>query len=92
MMNLNCATVLTLIQVFKIISDISLKKHKTLTTIPPIYVCINGINNTLVFKVKDGYNLELQTPETMKLFDNTKKKLIEKQKMGKMYQLLKWLK
>ena len=61
------------LEIFKIISDISLKKHKTLTTIPPIYVCINRINNTLVFKVKDGYKLKLQTPETMKLFDNTKK-------------------
>ena len=26
------------------------------------------INNRLVFKIKDGYELELQTPETMKLF------------------------
>ena len=83
MMNLNCATVLTLIQIFKIISDISLKKHKTLTTIPPIYVCINRFNNTLVFKVKDGYKLELQTPETMKLFDNTKKINRKNQKWGK---------
>ena len=27
----------------------------------------------LVFKIKDGYNLELETPETMKLFGSTKK-------------------
>ena len=26
-----------------------------------------------VFKIKDGCKLELQTPETMKLFDNTKR-------------------
>ena len=45
-----------------------IKKHETLPTIPPIYVYINRINNTLVFKVKDGYEVELQTPETMKLF------------------------
>ena len=25
-----------------------------------------------MFKIKDGYKLELQTPETIKLFDNTK--------------------
>ena len=43
------------------------------TTIPPIHVFINRINNKLVFKIKDGYKLELQTPETMKLFSNTKK-------------------
>ena len=26
-----------------------------------------------MFKIKDGYKLELQTPETMKLFGSTKK-------------------
>ena len=35
----------------------------------------------LVFKRKDGYNLESQRPETMKWFDSTKK-LIEKTKNG----------
>ena len=39
------------------------------------------INNRLVFKIKDEYKLELQTPETMKLFGNTKK-LIDKTKNG----------
>ena len=33
-----------------------IKKHETLTTIPPIYVYINKINNRLVFKIKDGCN------------------------------------
>ena len=50
-----------------------IKKHETLTTIPPIHANINRINNRFVFKIKDGYKLELQTPETMKLFDSTKK-------------------
>ena len=49
------------------------KKHETLTAIPPIHVYINRINNRLVFKIKDGYKLELQTPETIKLFGSTKK-------------------
>ena len=31
------------------------------------------INNRLKSKIKYGYKLELQTPETMKLFDSTKK-------------------
>ena len=44
------------------------KKHKTLITNPPIYVYIDRINNTLVFKINDGYKLELQMPEIMKLF------------------------
>ena len=48
-------------------------------TIQPIYIYINVINNRLVFKIKDGYKLELQTPETMKLF-GSKKKLINKTK------------
>ena len=57
-----------------------IKKLETLT-IPPIYVYINRINNRLVFKIKDGYILELQTPKTMKVFGSTKY-LIEKSKIG----------
>ena len=38
-----------------------IKKHKTLTAIPPIHVNINKINNRLVFKIKDRHKLELQT-------------------------------
>ena len=37
--------------------------------------------NRSVFKIKDGYKLELQTPETVKLFDSTKKS-IDKTKNG----------
>ena len=59
-----------------------IKKHEILTSIPPINVYINRINNKLVFKIKDGYKLELQTPETMKLIDSTKK-LIDKTKNWK---------
>ena len=44
-----------------------------LTTILPIYVYLSRINNGLVFKIKDGYKLELQTPEKIKLFGSTKK-------------------
>ena len=50
-----------------------IKNHEALTTMPPIHVYINRINNRLVFKIKDGHNLELQTPETMTLFGSTKK-------------------
>ena len=58
-----------------------IKKHKTLTTIPPIHIYVNRINNRSMFKIKDEYKLELQTPETMKLFGSTKK-LIDKTKNG----------
>ena len=53
--------------------EIIIKKHEILTIISPINVYINGINNRLVFTIKNGYKLELQTPETMKLFRSTKK-------------------
>ena len=46
-----------------------IKKHKTLTAISPINVHINRF----VFKIEDGYKLELQTSETKKLFGSTKK-------------------
>ena len=54
-----------------------IKKHETLATIPRIHVYINRIINRLVFKIKHGYKLELQTPETMKLFGSTKKLIDE---------------
>ena len=56
-------------------------KHNTLTSIPPIHVYIDGINNKLVFKKKDGHKIGLQTPETMKLFGSTKK-VTDKTKNG----------
>ena len=65
-----------------------IRKHETSTTIPPIYVYINKINNRLVFKTEDGYKLELQTPEIMKLFGSTKK-LIDKTKNGEKARSLK---
>ena len=58
-------------------NEFIIKKHETLTTIPPIPVYINRINNRLLFKIKNGYKLELHTPETMKLFGSTKKLIDE---------------
>ena len=55
------------------------KKHEALPTNPPVYIYINRINNRLVFKIKDGYELKLQTPKTMKYIT---KKLIDKTKSG----------
>ena len=49
-----------------------IKKHKTLTTNPPIHIYINKVNNRLVLK-EHGYKLELQMLETMKCFGRTKK-------------------
>ena len=58
------------------------KKHETLKKIFPIHVYINRINSRLVFKIKDGYKLELQMPETMKLF-GSRKKILDKTKNRK---------
>ena len=43
-------------QIFKI-TQLFIEKLETLTTIAPIHVYINRINNRLVFNIKDGYNL-----------------------------------
>ena len=56
-------------------------------SIPPVHIYINRIYTTLVFKIKDGYKLELQTPETMKLFGSTEK-LIDKTENGEKVQSL----
>ena len=50
----------------------SLKK-KTLTEDLPIEIYPNKTKNTIVFKIKTGYKLELLTPETMRLLGSTKK-------------------
>ena len=71
-MSLSCLMILIQCQIFKIISSLSYEKPETLTANPPIQIFINRINKRLVFKIKNGYNLELQTPETMKLFGSSK--------------------
>ena len=81
--------VLILCQIFKIIWNNIIKKHETLTTILPIHVYINRINNQLVFKIKNGYKLELKTRETMKLFGSIKK-LTDKRKNGENVPKLEW--
>ena len=55
------------------------KQNKTITIIPPIHFHFNIIDKRSVFKIKDGYKVELQMPERMKLFGSTKK-LIDKTK------------
>ena len=39
-----------------------------------IQIYVNKIENGVTFKIKNGYSLELLTPETMKLLGSTKKK------------------
>ena len=49
-----------------------IKTYETLTTIPPIHICINRFNIRLFSKRKDGFELELQALETIKLLGSTK--------------------
>ena len=37
------------------------------------YTSVELTKKKTVFKIKDGYKLEIQTPETIKLFGSTKK-------------------
>ena len=58
-----------------------IKKHETLAENPPIQIYPNKIKNRIVFKIKTGYEIELLTPETMKLLGSTKKD-VDKDKDG----------
>ena len=46
------------------------------------------MKNRITFKIKNGYSLELSTPETIKLLGSTKNKTT-KEKTVKMYHILK---
>ena len=50
-----------------------IKKRETSTGNLPIQIYPNKIKNSIVFKVKTGYKLELLSLETMKLLASTKK-------------------
>ena len=58
-----------------------LKKHHKSVDNPSIRMYINRIENRIIFKIKNGYYLELLTPETMKLLGSTESK-ITKDKNG----------
>ena len=49
-----------------------LKKHGENTDKPSVQIYVNKIENKVTFKIKDGYSLELLTPETMKLLGSIK--------------------
>ena len=58
-----------------------LKKHSESVDNPSIRMYINRIENRTTFKIKNGYYLELLTPEAMKLLGSTESK-ITKDKNG----------
>ena len=51
-----------------------LKKHGEDIDKPSVQIYVNKIENRVTFKIRNGYNLEIVTPETMKLFGSTKNK------------------
>ena len=57
------------------------KKHSESVDNPSIRIYVNKIENRITFKIKNGYYLELLTPETMKLLGSTESK-ITKDKNG----------
>ena len=81
MMNLNYRMDPILYQIFKIILSIFFFKKGEDTDKPSIQIYVNKIENRVTFKIKNGYSLELLTPETMKLLGSTKNK-ITKDKNG----------
>ena len=56
-------------------------KHNENIDNPPIRIYVNKIGNRITFKIKTGYQLQLLTPETMKLLGSTENK-ITKDKIG----------
>ena len=58
-----------------------LKKRSESVDNPSIRMYVNRIENRITFKIKNGYYLELLTPETMKLLESTESK-ITKNKNG----------
>ena len=58
-----------------------LKKRGESVDNPSIRIYVNRIENRITFKIKNGYYLELLTPETMKLLGTTESK-ITKNKNG----------
>ena len=58
-----------------------LKKHGENIDNPSVKIYVNKIENRITFKIKNGYSLELLTPETIKLLGSTENK-ITKDKNG----------
>ena len=52
-----------------------LKRHSESVGNPSIRIYVNKIENRITFKIKNGYYLEILTPETMKLLESTVSKM-----------------
>ena len=54
-----------------------LKKHGENTDKPSVQIYVHKTENRVIFKIKDGYSMEILTSETMKLLGSTKDKITE---------------
>ena len=54
-----------------------LEKHGEGIDEPLVQIYVNTIESRITFKIKNGYSLELLTPETIKLCGSTKNKITE---------------
>ena len=54
-------------------SEYILKKHGENTDKPSIQIYVNNIKNRVTFELKDGYSLQLSTPESVKLLGKDKR-------------------
>ena len=52
-----------------------LKKHGENIDNPSVKIYVNKIENRITFRIKNGYSLELLTPETMKLLESTENEI-----------------
>ena len=52
-----------------------LKNHGEIIDNPSVMIYVNKIENRITLKIKNGYTLELLTPETIKLLGSTKNKI-----------------
>ena len=77
MMNFNYQIDNILYQIFRTILNIFFKNGENIDN-RSIRIYVNKIENRFIFKIKTGYDLELLTPETIKLFGSTKNKITKK--------------
>ena len=81
-------------QVDRVLSDIQdyfeyiLKKQGEYVNKPSVQIYVNKIEKMVTFKIKNGYSLELLTPEATILLGSTENKKLKK-KTVKMYLISK---
>ena len=62
-----------------------LKNHNENIDDPPIQIFVSKNENRIIFKIKNGYYLELLTPKTMKLLGSTERKTTGEKKKASMF-------